>query len=401
MEKLPKNADKDAEIAANGVDIMKFVLAPDSFKGSLSAEGVCRAMEGGIRRVFPEALIEAVPMGDGGEGTMASLMSAKGGRKARAAALDPLGREIEAEYGILELDGSPTAYIEMAAASGLELIRPEERNPLDTSTYGTGQLIRHALDQGIRRFIIGLGGSATNDGGAGMMQALGLRLLDGQGRELPPGGASLLKLERIDADTLDPRIRESEFTAACDVTNPLIGPNGASRVFGPQKGASPGDVALLDRALARYADKIAEAGFPDVREAPGSGAAGGMGAALLAFLGARMLSGIEMVLEATGFRGLLSGADLVLTGEGRLDGQTLQGKVIRGVCRAAREAGVPVVALCGSVNLTGGQMDELGLAACFSLVGGPCSLDEAISRAETWIADRAEQIMRLLRVRMQ
>jgi len=374
------------------------VLAPDSFKGSLDARRVCAAMERGIRRVAPEARVSAVPMGDGGEGTLDSLLGAKGGQRVRAAALDPLGREIEAEYGILELDEGPTAYIEMAAASGLERLGPEERRPLETSTYGTGQLIRHALDRGVRRFLLGLGGGGTNDGGAGMMQALGLKLLDGEGRELGPGGANLLKLERIDASSLDPRIRESVFAAACDVDNPLLGPDGASRVFGPQKGASPEEVDLLDRALGRYADRIVEAGFPDVREEPGSGAAGGMGAAALAFLNARLLPGIELAMEAAGLRAELRGADLVLTGEGRLDGQTLKGKVIRGVCRAAREAGVPVVALCGSADLTGEQMDELGLAACFSIAGGPCSLEEAMRRAEEWIADRTEQIIRLVRI---
>lgn len=374
---------------------MKIIVAPDSFKGSISARALCAAVKQGILRVFPEAEVVELPLADGGEGTMENLVYASRGRKVEVEVTGPLGNRVTAAYGVLG-DGR-TAVIEMAQASGLPLVPAAERNPLVATSYGTGELIAHALDAGFRRFIVGLGGSATNDGGAGMLQALGLALLDESGRPLPPGGAALRRLHRIDASKLDARLRESSFEVACDVTNPLCGPQGASAVFGPQKGATPEMVAVLDEALRHYGECIRRERGIDVLDAPGAGAAGGMGAALLGFLNARMRSGIEMVLEESGWMRHLAGADLIVTGEGKLDAQTLSGKVIAGVCRSAREHGIPVAALCGAMELSGGDMDRLGLAAAFSIAKGPCRLEDAIGHAAEWAADQAEQMMRMWR----
>jgi glycerate kinase len=375
---------------------MKIIIAPDSFKGSISARALCASIKEGIARVFPQAETVELPLADGGEGTMENLVYASRGTKVDVTVTGPLGKPVRAAYGVLG-DGR-TVVIEMAQASGLPLVPPEERNPLVTTTYGTGELIAHALNAGYRRFIVALGGSATNDGGAGMMQALGLALLDAQGRPLPPGGAALKQLHRIDASGLDARLKESAFEVACDVSNPLCGPQGASAVFGPQKGATPEMVAVLDEALRHYGECIRRERGIDVIDAPGAGAAGGMGAALLGFLDARMRSGIDMVLEAVGWTNHLAGADLIITGEGKLDEQTLSGKVIAGVCRTARERGVPVAALCGAMALTGADMDRLGLSCAFSIVKGPCRLEDAMRLAPEWAADQAEQMMRMLRL---
>jgi len=324
---------------------MKIVLAPDSFKGSAGAARLCDAMEAGIRSVLPDAEIVKLPLADGGEGTMENLVAATGGQIRTVPTVDPLGRPIEGRYGVLG-DGM-TAVIELAEASGLTRLAPEERDPRRTTTYGTGLLIKAALDAGIRSFIIGLGGSATNDGGAGLLQALGLRLLDEDGRELERGGAALARLAAIVGSSFDPRIRESRFVAACDVDNPLTGPNGASAVFGPQKGADAAAVRELDAALKRYAAIAAQYTSIQARNMPGAGAAGGAGAALIAFLNAGMRPGAELVMEAAGFADKIRGASWIVTGEGRMDSQTASGKLISRVCAAARNAGVPVVALCG------------------------------------------------------
>jgi glycerate kinase len=397
---------------------VKVLIAPDSFKGSLSAKELCAAIAEGIRRVHPEAEIIELPLADGGEGTTENLVHASGGKLVQVQASDPLGRQVQAAYGLLGIDDGDgtaaaanadadaanghgrTAVVEVAQASGLTRLTAAERNPLLASSRGTGELIAHALDAGCRRFIVGLGGSATNDGGAGLLQALGLRLLDADGAELPPGGQALARLARIDASALDPRLRECSVDAACDVANPLCGPDGASAVFGPQKGATPAMVAELDAALRRFGELIERERSIAVLQAPGAGAAGGIGAALLGFLGARMRSGIEMVLEAVGWERHLRGADLVITGEGKLDAQTLSGKVIAGVCKSARQHGVPVVALCGGLDLTGAELERLGVAAAFSIVRGPCPLEHALANAAPWAAAQAEQIMRLGMLRL-
>lgn len=375
---------------------MRIVLAPDSFKGSLSAAKACMAMEEGIRSVQPDAQVVHFPMADGGEGTIESLILALGGSVREASVRDPLGREVRAGYGVLA-DGR-TAVVEMAQASGHALLSKQERNPLVASTYGTGQLIKRCLDEGFREVLLGLGGSATNDAGTGMMRALGVRFLDGAGAELPEGGGYLGKLMRIDLSGIDLRLTELKVTAITDVRNVLCGENGASWVFGPQKGASETDVHRLDEGLGVFAEVAkAQLGI-DVAGVPGSGAAGGMGAGALAFLGAELRPGFELLAEHYRFAERIADADLIVTGEGRLDRQTLSGKVVAGVCRQARGAGVPVVALCGAVALSAQEMDAFGLAASLSIVSRPCELNEAVSNAYAWTRDRTEQLMRLIRL---
>lgn len=373
---------------------MKIIVAPDSFKGSISAPELCAAIGRGIRAVVPDAEVIDMPMADGGEGTMENLVLATAGTRQPVVVQDPLGRAVTAAYGVLG-DGE-TVVVEMASASGLPLLKKDERNPLAASSYGTGELIRHALDAGYRRFLVGLGGSATNDGGAGMLAALGVRFLGQDGNPLAPGGAALAELADIDDSQMDERLSEATFTIASDVTNPLCGSDGASAVFGPQKGATPEMVALLDRALDRYGSVVARAKGRDVRDVPGSGAAGGMGAALLAFMRAEMRPGIDLVMEAMQFEKHAAGADLIITGEGRLDTQTLSGKVIAGICSRAARHRIPVVALCGGMELGGEQCDALGLAAGFSIVRGPCTLEKAMEQTAVWAEQTAEQIARLL-----
>jgi len=374
---------------------VKVVLAPDSFKGSISARDLCAALREGVLEVFPDAEVTELPLADGGEGTVEALVHATGGRLVERVVRDPLGRPVRAAYGVLG-DGQ-TAVVEMAQASGLPLLAPHERNPLIADSFGTGQLIRDALAAGYRRFIIGLGGSATNDGGAGALRALGVRFLDEAGEELPPGGEALLRLARVDVTGLDPAVRASRFILASDVTNPLCGPNGASAVFGPQKGATPDMVAWLDAALLRFGKVLREATGLDVAALPGSGAAGGAGAGFMAVLGAEFRSGIEIVMEAVDFGGKIRGADWIVTGEGRLDEQTLSGKAVAGVCRLARTAGVPVIGICGSLALSTRQMEELGLAAAFSIVPGPCPTKEAMKRAGEMARGTMARVMRLIR----
>lgn len=374
---------------------MKIVVAPDSFKGSISARELCASFKKGVLRVFPHAEVVEMPLADGGEGTLENMVYASEGRLVEVEVKDPLGRPIRAAYGVLG-DGR-TVVIEMAQASGLPLLTEEEKNPLITTSYGTGELIRHALDAGYRHFIIGLGGSATNDGGTGMLRALGVKFYDKDGLPLPEGGGALSHLDHFDESGMDPRIKEAVFTIASDVTNPLCGPDGASAVFGPQKGATPDMVRILDQGLDRFGEIIFRQKGIDIRNVPGSGAAGGVGAALMAFLRAKMKSGIEVVMEAIGFEKSIRDADLVITGEGKLDAQTLSGKVIAGVSRVARSRNVTVIALCGGIQLEGHQLDELGVAAGFSIVPGPCTLEEAMEKASNWVVDRTEQIMRLLK----
>ncbi len=380
--------------------LKKIVIACDSFKGSLTSAQVASAAAGGVRRVLPEAEVVEVAVADGGEGTMAMLVEALRGRYAEAQVSDPLGREITARYGIVaDREGTATAVIEMAAASGLTLLADGERNPLLTSTRGTGQLICDAYGRGCRRFVVGIGGSATNDGGAGMLRALGVRLLDADGHDLPEGGAALQRLSRIDTSEACSEILRCPFTVICDVDNPLTGSQGASAVFGPQKGATASDVALLDSALSRYARCIADATGRHVASAPGAGAAGGMGAAFLAFFDARLRPGIDTTLDAIRFADIIRGADLIITGEGRLDSQTLRGKTPVGVLRHGREEGIPVVAI-GGAAADPEALCSAGFAAVLSIQPCPLTLAEAMepATAAANVAATAAQLVRLINI---
>ena len=365
-------------------------MAPQEFKWSLSAREAAAAMAEGARRAAPGAVVEALPMADGGPGTLEAILSAKGGRAMRTTVRDPLGRPVEAEWGLLD-DG--TAIIEMAAAAGLWRLRPEERDPRLASTFGVGEMVRAALDEGCRTLVIGLGGSATNDGGAGLAQALGVRFLDASGRDLPPGGAALARLERIEMSGLDARVRQCRVVAASDVTNPLCGPEGASLVYGPQKGASPQVARALDEALRRYGEVVErDVGVP-VLEAAGAGAAGGLGAGLIAFLGAQVRPGVEVVAEVLGLREALQGADLALTGEGRLDAQTGYGKTVAGVVRIARREGVPTIAVVGSLG--DGWEKALPLVEGVEpVVGAAATLEESLARPAELLARAAEGAVR-------
>lgn len=372
---------------------MRVVIAPDSFKGSLSAWEVAQAVERGVKRAVPNCETVLVPLSDGGEGLVEALVEATEGTYHELQVKGPLGEPVWAKLGVLG-DGE-TAVIEMAQASGLTLIPEETRNPLLTTTYGTGELIRLALDLGCINLIIGLGGSATNDGGAGMAQALGVQLLDDVGEEVGLGGAELARLASIDISGLDSRISEVKIQVACDVTNPLTGPQGASAVYGPQKGATPEMVEQLDKALANYAEVIRKDLGIDVEHVPGAGAAGGLGAGLLAFLKGELVSGIELVLNTVNFRAEADTADLVFTGEGKFDAQSAYGKVPIGVARACKPMGVPVVVLAGSVALDIEAVHDEGITACFAIANGPMTLAESMEQTAELLEFQAEQVMRL------
>ena len=372
---------------------MKILIAPDSFKESMTAVAAAEAMARGVRKAAPEAQIGMVPMADGGQGTVATMVAATGGRIISAEVTDPLGKKIKAQFGILG-DGR-TAVIEMAAASGLMRVPRGRRNPLVTTTFGTGETIKAALGSGVKKIIIGIGGSATNDGGAGMAQALGAHLLNATGRDLPFGGAALAGLERIDASGLDPRLKNVELDVACDVTNPLLGEKGASAVFGPQKGATPETVKQLDAALAHYADILQRDLGKDVRNEPGAGAAGGLGAGLMAFLGARLRRGIEIVIDAVNLRERMKGCDLVLTGEGAMDRQTVFGKTAIGVAKVAQSLGIPVIAIVGGIGDGAEEVMSHGILAYFSIVNRPMTLEAAMANAPALTESCAEQVMRV------
>lgn len=375
---------------------MRVIVCPDSFKGSLTSVEAADAIAEGIRiGVGPDAAeIVKMPLADGGEGTVAALVRATGGEVRRVSVHDPLMREIDSFFGLLG-DGE-TAVVEMAAASGLVLLAESERDPLITTTYGTGELIRAALDTGARRIVVGIGGSATNDAGAGAMSALGARFLDSAGYELAPGGGALASLDRIDTSSFRFPAGRVRVEIACDVTNPLTGPLGASAIYGPQKGASPETVARLDAALSRFAEVVKRDLGQDVSEMPGAGAAGGLGAGLAAFLEARLRSGIDMVLDAAGFDQALARADLVITGEGRIDEQTAYGKVVGGVLKRASAAGIPVVAIAGSCRGDIRLLYDAGLTAAFSITSGPMSIDYSMKHAEELIVALSANIARLV-----
>lgn len=370
---------------------MKLLLCPDKYKGSLDSEQLGAALAEGARLALPEAAVVSLPLADGGDGTEAVLRRQLGGTEQSVRVADPLGRPVQAGYTLL--GEGHTAVIEMARASGLALLAPSARDALRADTYGTGELMRHALAQGARRLLLCIGGSATTDGGAGMARALGYRLLDAEGEDLPPGGAALARLERIAAPQPDP-LAGIEVEVACDVDNPLLGPRGAARVYAPQKGASEAEVAQLERGLERLAQVWAEMGHA-VAERPGAGAAGGLGAGLIAFARARLRSGIELVMHELDFEAQVRQADLILTGEGRLDGQTFSGKVIHGVCQVARRHGVPVAALCGAIDLSPDQQQEMGLSLALSVLPAPCSLEQAMHQARPWVVQSAFSVVKL------
>jgi glycerate kinase len=375
---------------------MHCVIAPDSYKGSLSALAVASAMEQGILRVFPAASVDKVPIADGGEGTVAALVAATDGKVFSTPVAGPLGDTVHAEWGVFG-DGK-TAVIEMAAASGLPLLLPDRRDVLNACTWGTGELVRAALDKGAERIIIGIGGSATNDGGMGFIRALGAKFLDASGADLPPGGAALAKLARIDLAGLDPRLAKVEILVACDVDNPLCGPRGASAVFGPQKGADPAKVAALDAALGHYARiAVAATGKTHVAETPGAGAAGGLGAGLLFFTGARLMPGVTLVLDATRFDARVQSADLVFTGEGCTDFQTVFGKAPVGVAGAAKKHGKPVICLSGGLGKGAEDVYSHGIDVLGSITPGPMSLEECMKNGAALLADATERVCRALR----
>jgi glycerate 2-kinase len=356
---------------------MHILLAPDKFKGALSADGVCQAMAKGVRRAFPDVRITSFPLADGGEGSAEIFCLHTHGHKQSLTVSGPLGQPVTATYS-LSGDGK-TAFVEMAQASGLALLPEAARDPMRTSTLGTGELIRDAMEKGATRLLLGIGGSATNDAGMGMAAALGYEFLDAEGQVLQPVGAALEQLAEIRRRAEAPDLSGLQVEVACDVTNPLYGPQGAAEVYAPQKGADAAAVARLDAGLRQFAGVVAQWQGKDVASTPGAGAAGGLGFGALVFLQAELRSGIELLMQATQFEQALVGVDLVLTGEGKMDEQTLQGKVVCGVARAARKAGIPVAALCGTQAASPAVIEQLGLAFAASILDRPQDLETAMA----------------------
>lgn len=375
-----------------GEQQLRVVVAPDSYKESLSAADVAAAIADGVRAAVPNAEIVSVPMADGGEGSLDAVLAATGGQRRLAVVKDANGRPSKAAWGWL---GDSTAFIEMAEAAGLERIAIDERRPLEATTYGVGELVCAALDAGARRIVLGLGGSATTDGGAGLLQALGAHLFDAEGGELPPGGAALLRLARIDTQMLDPRLANVRFEIAVDVDNPLCGERGAAAIFGPQKGASQADVELLDRALAQFATVSKETTGRDETHTSGTGAAGGLGFAIKTFFHAHFRPGVELIAELAKLDQAMQGAHLVFTGEGRMDKQTLLGKTPAGVARYAQRHGAPVIALAGSLGEGYEALYDAGISAAFSVVSGPMTLSQACADASDLLRARARDCMLL------
>ncbi|MCM8710214.1 glycerate kinase [Clostridium sp. SYSU_GA19001] len=375
---------------------MKFVLAPDSFKESMTAKEAAEAMERGIKKVMPDAECILVPMADGGEGTVQSLVDATNGETIEVEVTGPKEQKVNAMFGILG-DGK-TAVIEMASASGIHLVKKEERNPLVTTTFGTGQLIKAALDRGVKRIFIGIGGSATNDGGAGMVQALGAKLLDKEGVELPFGGGALDRLYKIDLSGLDARLKDVTIEVACDVTNPLTGKTGASYVFGPQKGADSEMIEKLDKNLAHYAEVIRKELNKDIENIPGAGAAGGLGAGLMAFLNAELKRGVELVIKYTELEEKMKGADYVFTGEGSVDSQTIFGKTPFGVAATAQKLSIPVIAFAGRIGDGAEVLYKKGINSIIGIMSGAASIEEALKQGAYNLERATENIVRILKL---
>lgn len=374
---------------------MKILIAPDSFKGTNSSIRVIGRIEAGIKKVVPDAEFVRIPIADGGEGTVEALVIGAGGEYHTARVTGPMGEEVEAAYGILS---SGVAVIEMAASSGLPLVPADRKNPLVATTYGVGQLIKAALDKGCKHLILGLGGSATNDGGAGMAQALGISFRDREGRELGFGGGPLAGLAVVDMSGADPRLKEIEITIASDVSSPLCGPKGASHVFGPQKGADEAMVLRLDKNLAHLAETVKAQHGLDFAESPGAGAAGGLGYGLLAFCGARIKPGIETVMDAVEIDRQMEGCDLVITGEGKIDGQSVFGKVPVGVAGRAKKYGLPVLAIVGDMGEGAEAVYEYGIDSIMSTVNKAMPLSEALARGGELLEEAAERAMRILMI---
>ena len=377
---------------------MKIVIAPDSYKESLTAMEVAVAIENGFRHVLPEAEYIKLPMADGGEGTVQSLVDATGGVIINHKVTGPLGDQVDAFYGLMG-DGK-VAIIEMAAASGLHLVASEQRNPLQTTTFGTGELIKAVLDKDVEHIIVGIGGSATNDGGLGMAQALGIKMLDTYGKEIGYGGGSLARLATIDMSDLDPRLASIKLEVACDVDNPLCGPKGASAVFGPQKGATPEMVKQLDANLAHYAGIIKIQLGADVKDMAGAGAAGGLGAALLGLLNASLRPGIDIVMDAVNLSDIIADADLVITGEGRIDSQTIHGKTPIGVARTAKKFNKPVIGIAGCLSNDCHVVHAHGIDAVFSVVPRSVSLAEALEEAAVNVELTARNVAAIYQLKL-
>ncbi len=377
---------------------MKIVIAPDSYKGSVSAVGVAEAMERGVRKVFPNAEIVKMPIADGGEGTVETMIEASGGTWVEETVVGPLGEPVKAGWGIMG-DGE-TGVIEMAAASGLPLVGTR-KNPMITTTYGTGELIVSALNRGLKRIIIGIGGSATNDGGVGMARALGVRFLDADGKELANGGGALADLATIDVSGIDKRIQDVTLLVACDVDNPLCGPTGASFVYGPQKGATPDMVEALDAALANYADIAEKTLGKSVKDTPGAGAAGGLGAGLMLFTQTELRPGIDIILEVNEFDKALQGASLMLTGEGQTDFQKARGKAPVGAAKWAKKYDIPVVCISGGLGQGANDVLAHGIDAIASIAPHPISLEECIAQGEQLLEDATERICRLVNIQVK
>ncbi|EOD80478.1 Glycerate kinase [Grimontia indica] len=375
---------------------MHVVIAPDSYKESLSAAEVAQAIENGFKTVFPAWRFTTLPMADGGEGTVQSLVDATGGSIIQVSVTGPLGKPVEGFFGLL--GDSETAVIEMAAASGLHLLPSKERNPLVTTSFGTGELIKAALNNGAKHLIVGIGGSSTNDGGAGMAQALGVKLLDKDGQAIGFGGGALASLHTIDCSDVDPRLKNVKLEVACDVDNPLCGEKGASAVFGPQKGATPEMVKTLDANLALYADIMKSELGSDVKNSAGAGAAGGMGAALMGIFHADLRPGIEIVMDAVNLSEQLKDADLVITGEGRIDSQTIHGKTPIGVARCAKQFNLPVIGIAGSITQDSVVVYDHGIDVLFSVVSGACTLEDALANAKENVELTAQNVARTLKL---
>ncbi|MDP7578900.1 MAG: glycerate kinase [SAR202 cluster bacterium] len=373
---------------------MKIVIAPDSYKGSIYAPQAARAMRVGVLRVLPDAEVVLVPVADGGDGTLEALVATSSGESKTAEVTGPMGEQVRASWGAL--GDNRTAVIEMARTSGLALVPTDKRDPLVATTFGLGEMIEQALESGYRSFILGIGGSATNDAGSGMAQALGIRLLDRNGADLPFGGGALSELSRIDMKGIDPRVSESEFSVACDVNNPLTGPEGAAAVYGPQKGATSDVIGRLDKALAHFAKVVRRDIGPDINDIPGSGAAGGLGGGMIAFLGGHLRPGGDIVLEAVNFDQYLNGANLVITGEGQLDFQTVYSKAPIGVAQRAKQKGIPVIAVVGSLGDRFTDVHEHGINAASSIVPAPMTLETASENVFDLIASATEQAIRML-----
>ena len=377
---------------------MRAVIAIDSFKGSLSTFQAGQAVSDGIKKVYNNAETVILPLADGGEGTVEAIITAAGGTMTSVAVHNPLGRLIQVSYGIMSK--TKTAVIEMAAASGITLIEENDRNPLYTTTYGVGEMISDAIKKGCREFIIGIGGSATNDGGVGMLQALGFGFLDKNGKQISYGAAGLRDLEEIKADKMIPELKDCKFFVACDVKNPLCGENGCSAIYGPQKGATPEMIAAMDKWLGNYAKLTGSINATSDKNFPGSGAAGGLGFAFLSYLHSELKSGIDIVMKAVNLESYIENADIVITGEGRLDGQSFMGKAPIGVAKLAKKYHKPVIAFSGCVTDDAVICNEYGIDAFFPIIRTPCSLEEAMNTNNAYknLTDTAEQVFRLMKI---